>query len=52
MERQIKKKSFNEKLPKYIKYTEDCEHITILQKSCKKKQKKGGFKNKDFDEAA
>lgn len=40
-------KSFNEKLPKYIKFIEDYEHITILQKSFKKKQN-----GKNFKEAA
>ena len=29
-------RSFNEKLPKFIKYIEDCEGITILKKTEKK----------------
>ena len=35
-------RSFNAKLPKYIKYIEDCEGITVLKKT--EKRKSGRYK--------
>lgn len=46
-------KSFNEKLPKFIKYIEDTEGITVLKKTAKKNsRKKISRRNADFREAA
>ena len=45
-------KSFNEKLPKYIKYIEDTEGITILKKTAKKSEKKQYRKSSRYEAAA
>ncbi len=45
-------RSFNEKLPKYIKYIEDMEDITILKKTAKRAGKKYVRHNESFKKAA
>lgn len=45
-------KSFNEKLPKYIKYVEDMEGIAVLRKTTKKINKKHSRKYNEYIIAA
>lgn len=45
-------KSFNEKLPKYIKYVEDMEGIAVLKKTARKNNKKYSRRMNDLDMVA
>lgn len=45
-------RSFNEKLPKYIKYIEDMEGITVLKKTARRLDKRKARRNEEFSMAA